>query len=84
MCRVEISLAATLTRQTVQAVLRVFASRKPCQPQFPHTIVRCSSSALSTAKFFAQVKPRFSISARSEADQEDEDVREKAKIVRKA
>ena len=30
------------------------------------------------------IKPRFSISARSEADQEVEDVREKAKIVRKA
>ena len=29
-------------------------------------------------------KPRFSISARSEADQEVEDVRKKAKIVRKA
>ena len=29
-------------------------------------------------------KPRFSISARSEANQEVEDVREKAKIVRKA
>ena len=32
----------------------------------------------------AIVEPRFSISARSEADQEVEDVREKAKIVRKA
>ena len=31
----------------------------------------------------ANIKPRFSISARSEADQEVEDVREKAKIVRK-
>ena len=30
------------------------------------------------------IKPRFSISARIEADQEVEDVREKAKIVRKA
>ena len=30
------------------------------------------------------LKPRFSISARSEADQEVEDVREKAKIVQKA
>ena len=29
-------------------------------------------------------EPRFSISARSEADQEVEDVREEAKIVRKA
>ena len=32
----------------------------------------------------AQIQPRFSISARSEADQEVEDVREKVKIVRKA
>ena len=30
------------------------------------------------------IKPRFSIGARSEDDQEIEDVREKAKIVRKA
>ena len=35
-------------------------------------------------KVHAYLKPRFSISARSEGDQEVEDVREKEKIVRKA
>ena len=43
MGRVENSLSPALSHQTVHAVLRVFASQKPCQPQFPHTAFRCSS-----------------------------------------
>ena len=39
---------------------------------------------IATTPCTTTVKPRFSISARSKADQEVEDVREKTKIVRKA
>ena len=53
-----------------------------------HTLARQTSHSrrgdITTMGNLPTIKPRFSISARSEADQEVVDVREKAKIVRKA
>ena len=36
-------LSPPLSHQTVHTILQIFASQKSYQPQFPHTVSRCSS-----------------------------------------